>query len=62
MIRLREYGIKVTLDLSHYQIYSNYMLYGTGNQVGDLDRQIYGTIIPSWKNCIVRKFFDTIAH
>ncbi|MGH9953877.1 MAG: hypothetical protein ACRD5J_19855, partial [Nitrososphaeraceae archaeon] len=52
MIRLREYGIKVTLDLSHYQIYSNYMLYGTGNQVGDLDRQIYGTIIPSWKDCI----------
>ena len=52
MIRLREYGIKVTLDLSHYQIYSNYMSYGTGNQVGDLDRQIYGTIIPSWKNCI----------
>ena len=28
------------------------MSYGTGNQVGDLDRQIYGTIIPSWKNCI----------
>lgn len=50
MIRLREYGIKVTLDLSHYQIYSNYMLYGTGK--GDLDREIYGTIVPSWKDCI----------
>ena len=52
MIRMRKYGIKVTLDLSHYQIYSNYMLYGKGNQVGDLDRQIYGTLTPSWKDCI----------
>jgi hypothetical protein len=25
---------------------------GTGNRVADLDRQIYGTIIPSWKDCI----------
>jgi hypothetical protein len=52
MIRLKGYGIKVTLDLSHYQIYSNYISYGRGNHVGDLDRQIYGSIVPSWKDCI----------
>lgn len=52
MIRLRKYGIKVTFDISHYNIYSNYLLYGRGNRVGDLERQIYGAIAPSWNECI----------
>jgi hypothetical protein len=52
MIRLREHGIAVTFDLSHYNIYSNYLLYGKGNVVGDLDRQIYGPRAPSWNECI----------
>jgi hypothetical protein len=52
MIRLREHGIATTFDLSHYNIYSNYLLYGKGNVVGDLDRQIYGPRAPSWSECI----------
>jgi hypothetical protein len=52
MIRLREHGIAVTFDLSHYNIYSNYLLYGKGNVVGDLDRQIYGPRAPSWNECV----------
>lgn len=52
MTRLRKYGVKVTFDLSHYNIYSNYLLYGKGNKVGDLERQIYGSRAPSWKECI----------
>lgn len=52
MIRLRKYGIKVTFDFSHYNIYSNYLLYGKGNKVGDLERQIYGLRAPSWNECI----------
>jgi hypothetical protein len=52
MIRLREHGIGVTFDLSHYNIYSNYLTYGKGNLVGDLDRQIYGPRAPSWNECI----------
>ena len=48
----KKYNIKVTLDLSHYQIYSNYLLYGKGNTVGDIERQIYGSHVTSWKNCI----------
>jgi hypothetical protein len=46
-----KYGIKTTLDLAHYQLYSNYLLYGRGNLIGDLERQIYG-YAPSWKECI----------
>jgi len=49
-----KYGIKTTLDLAHYQLYSNYLLYGRGNLIGDLERQIYGSA-PSWKECI--KYF-----
>jgi hypothetical protein len=45
-------NIKVTWDLSHYQIYSNYLLYGKGNALGDLERQIYGFRAASWKECI----------
>jgi hypothetical protein len=52
MIRLREHGIGVTFDLSHYNIYSNYLSYGEGNRVGDLDRQIYGATAPTWNECI----------
>jgi hypothetical protein len=46
-----KYGIKTTLDLAHYQLYSNYLHYGRGNLIGDLERQIYGCA-PSWKECI----------
>ena len=52
LLELNKYNVKVTLDLSHYQIYSNYLLYGMGNTVGDLERQIYGTHAPSWNECI----------
>lgn len=48
----KKYNVKVTLDLSHYQIYSNYLLYGKGNILGDLERQIYGSHVTSWKDCI----------
>jgi hypothetical protein len=51
LIQYNKYGIKTTLDLAHYQLYSNYLLYGRGNLVGDLERQIYG-YAPSWKECI----------
>jgi hypothetical protein len=52
MIRLNKFGIKVTFDLSHYSIYSRYLLHGKGNEVADLDRQIYGLAAPSWGQCI----------
>ena len=48
----KKYNVKVTLDLSHYQIYSNYLLYGKGNTIGDLERQSYGSHVTSWKDCI----------
>ena len=48
----KKYNVKVTLDLSHYQIYSNYLLYGKGNTIGDLERQNYGSHVTSWKDCI----------
>ena len=49
-----KYNFKVTLDLSHYQVYSNYLLYEkeNNNTAGDLERQIYGANVPSWKDCI----------
>jgi hypothetical protein len=47
-----KYKMKVTLDLSHYQIYSNYLLHGKGNAVGDLERKVYGSHLTSWKECI----------
>lgn len=48
---LQEYGIKTVLDLSHYQLYANYVRNGSGNQLGDLDREIHGQP-PSWEECI----------
>ena len=48
---LQEYGIKTVLDLSHYQLYANYVRNGSGNQPGDLDREIHGQP-PSWEECI----------
>jgi hypothetical protein len=51
IIRLHQCGIGTVLDLSHYQLYSNYITHGTGNQCGDLDRQIYGSA-PAWQECI----------
>lgn len=49
-----KYNFKVTLDLSHYQVYSNYLLYEkeNNNTAGDLERQIYDANVPSWKDCI----------
>ena len=50
MIKLKKHGIGVTFDLSHSN--SNYLLYGKGNRVEDLDRQIYGPRALSWNECI----------
>ena len=46
-----KYGINTTLDLAHYQIYSNCLLYDKRNLIGNLDRELYG-YAPSWKECI----------
>jgi len=51
LTKYSKYGIRTTLDLAHYQLYSNYLRYGRGNLVGDLERQIYGSA-PSWQECI----------
>ncbi|MEP0824855.1 MAG: hypothetical protein HRF40_05160 [Nitrososphaera sp.] len=48
---LQEHGIKSVLDLSHYQLYANYVRNGSGNQLGDLDREIHGQP-PSWEECM----------
>jgi hypothetical protein len=50
--RLEGHGIKTVLDLSHYHLYSNYLRYGQGNLLGDLDREIYDPSSPSWQECI----------
>ena len=52
LVRLSKYGIGITFDFSHYNIYSNYLAYGKGNRVGDLDRELYGTSAPTWNQCI----------
>lgn len=49
---LEKHGIKTVLDLSHYQLYANYVRYGKGNLLGDLDREIHGEPPPSWQECI----------
>jgi hypothetical protein len=51
IVEYERYNIKSALDLSHYQIYLNYFLYGRGNLGGDLDRELYGTA-PSWSDYI----------
>lgn len=48
--RLERHGVGTVLDLSHYQLYSNYA-YGSGNLAGDLDREIHGRP-PGWQECI----------
>lgn len=51
--RLQGHGVGTALDLSHYQLYSNYVKYGSGNLLGDLDREIHGRRPPpSWQECI----------
>jgi hypothetical protein len=50
LVRMKSFGIAATLDFAHYQLYSNYLAYGRGNAVGDLDRQLYGQA-PSWGEC-----------
>jgi len=52
LTRLKNYGIRVTFDLSHYNIYSNYLLYEKDSMVANIDRQIYGLKAPSWNDCI----------
>jgi hypothetical protein len=56
MRRMEKHGVKTTLDLAHYQLYSNYMRYGKGSTAGDLDRERYGEA-PSWRQCI-----ETLAN
>ena len=51
LVRLAKRGVATTLDLAHYHLYSNYLKYGQGNRVGDLDRQHYGAA-PDWPECI----------
>lgn len=51
LVRMEKHGIKTTLDLAHYQLYSNYLREGTGNVVGDIDRMAYGQA-PSWGQCL----------
>jgi sugar phosphate isomerase/epimerase len=50
LVRLARHGFATTLDLAHYQLYSNYLKYGHGNTVGDLDRRHYG-LAPGWDEC-----------
>ncbi|MGI0020996.1 MAG: hypothetical protein ACREAY_11055 [Nitrososphaera sp.] len=51
LVRLAKHGVATTLDLAHYQLYSNYVKYGQGNLVGDLDRRHYG-LAPGWLECV----------
>ena len=51
LIKYYKHGINTTLDLSHYQLYSNCLLYDKDNLIGNLDRELYG-YAPSWKECI----------
>lgn len=52
IITLQKHGIDTVLDLSHYQLYANYLRRGNGNLLGDLDREIRGVEPPSWRECI----------
>ncbi|MEW6605104.1 MAG: hypothetical protein AB1351_10530, partial [Thermoproteota archaeon] len=50
---LEKHGIKTVLDLSHYQLYANYVRHDSGkNLLGDSDREIHGEPPPSWQECI----------
>ena len=51
LVRLAKHGVATTFDLAHYQLYSNYVKYGQGNLVGDLDRRHYG-LAPGWPECV----------
>ncbi len=52
MIRLKGYGVKTTLDLSHYNIYSNFLSSETDDNIIRIERQVYGSTAPSWHGCI----------
>ena len=41
IVEYERYNIKSALDLSHYQIYLNYFLYGKGNRGGDLFMEVH---------------------
>jgi hypothetical protein len=51
LIEYSKHGINTTLDLSHYQLYSNCLLYDKDNLIGNLDKELYG-YAPSWKECL----------
>ena len=51
LIKYYKHGINTTLDLSHYQLYSNCLQYDKDNLIGNLDRQLYG-YAPPWKECL----------
>lgn len=51
LIRLKRHRIRTALDIAHYQMYANYLEYGTNNPIGDIDRQAYKNA-PSWKSCL----------
>lgn len=51
LARLAKNGVMTTLDFAHYHLYSNYVQHGTGNAIGDIDRQLYGEPL-SWQECI----------
>ncbi|MGC1131859.1 MAG: hypothetical protein WA941_03465 [Nitrososphaeraceae archaeon] len=56
LIRLGKFGIGITFDFSHYNIYRGCLSTGDGNAILDLDKQIYGTAAPSWE-----EFIDVIG-
>lgn len=51
LVEFERYNIKTALDLAHYQLYSNYLTYGKGNFVGDIEREIYSRA-PAWEECV----------
>ena len=59
LIRMKRHGIKTVLDIAHYHIYANYLKYGTGNAIGELDRDAYGQA-PDWEECL-RVLGDSLA-
>lgn len=51
LISMNRCGIRTVLDMSHFQLYINYLKYGIGNVMGDLDREKYKRA-PSWEQCL----------
>lgn len=51
LVRMERHGIRAALDISHYQMYANYLKYGAGNPIGDMDRKAY-VQTPDWRQCL----------